>query len=176
MYKFIVTAKNRADIINLMMNTASVDLRKVEWNANSITRSEEDAHVEKWMDLDDWVDAKEWGKVDDAIMSGDVPTGSCVVVCDERLNPVWGYVCGNGNEWFRVYLPEEVTVAILKIVHPNARYFVIGGLTAHTFENKTDLGMWLEEGFNACEGSEQMRYASMMNQLDAGKTVIDYDA
>ena len=55
MYKFIITAKNRADIINLMMNTASVDLRKVVWNVNSITRSEEDAHVEKWMDLDDWV-------------------------------------------------------------------------------------------------------------------------
>ena len=74
MYKFIITAKNRADIINLMMNTASVDLRRVKWNVNSITRSKEDAHVGNWMDLDDWVDAKEWGKVDEAIMSGDVPT------------------------------------------------------------------------------------------------------
>ena len=82
----------------------------------------------------------------------------------------------SGSAWFRVYLPEEVTVAILKIVHPNALYFVIGGLTAHTFENKTDLGEWLEAGFAACEGSEQRRYASMMNQVDVGKFVIDYDA
>ena len=176
MFKFIITAKNRADIINLMMNTASVDLCKVKWNVNSLTRSEEDAHFTNRWELDDSVSNKEWDRVDEAIMSGDVPTGSCVVVCDDRLNPVWGYVCGNGNEWFRVYLPEEVTVAILSMVHPNARYFVIGGLTAHTFENKTDLGMWLEEGFNACEGSEQRRYASMMNQVDAGKFVIDYDA
>ena len=176
MFKIIITATNRADIINLIMNTATDALPTDVWNVNSITRSEEDAHVEKWMDLDDWVDAKEWGKVDEAIMSGDVPTGSCVVVCDDRLNPVWGYVCGNGNEWFRVYLPEEVTVAILSMVHPNARYFVIDGLTAHTFENKTDLGMWLEEGFAACEGSEQRRYASMWNQVDSGKFVIDYNA
>lgn len=176
MFKFIVTAKKDTDIINLMMNTASVDLRKVEWNVNSITRSEEDAHVENWMDLGDWVDAKDWGKVDDAIMSGDVPTGSCVVVCDEKMNPVWGYVCGNGQEWFKVYLPYEIQVAILKIIHPEARYFVLGGFTANVFENKTDIGEWLEAGFAACEGSEQRRYASMMNQLDDGKFVIDYDA
>ena len=176
MYKFIITAKKDTDIINLMMNTASVDLRKVKWNVNSITRSEEDAHFTNRWELDDSVSNKEWDRVDEAIMSGDVPTGSCVVPCAENMNPVWGYVCGNGNEWFKVYLPEEIQVAILKIVHPNARYFVIDGLTVHAFENKTDLGMWLEEGFAACEGSEQRRYASMMNQVDAGKFVIDYDA
>ena len=176
MYKFIVTAKDRSDIINLMMNTASVDLRKVKWNVNSVTRSEEDAHVGNWMDLGDWVKKGEWDKLDDAIMSGDVPTGSCVVPCDENMNPVWGYVCGNGNEWFKVYLPYEIQVAILKIIHPKARYFVLGGFTANVFETKTDIGEWLEEGLNACEGSEQRRYASMMNQLDAGKFVIDYDA
>ena len=176
MMKFIVTAKKEADIINLMVNTASVDLSKVEWDVNHITRAEDDAYCKSWFELDDWVDNKEWDKVDDAIMDGEVPTGSMVVVCDEKTNPVWGYVCGNGQTWHKVYLRENIVVAILKLVHPNARYFVIGGHTSHVFENKTDIGMWLEEGFNACEGSEQRRYASMMNQLDSGKFVIDYDA
>jgi hypothetical protein len=176
MLKFIVTAKKKADIINLMLNTASVDLHKVEWDANSVTRSDEDAYCTNRWELDDSVSKKEWDRVDEAIMSGDVPTGSMVVVCDEKLNPLWGYVCGNGQEWFKVYLTEEIQVAILKQIHPKARYFVVGGFMANVFETKTDIGMWLEEGFNACEGSEQRRYASMMNQLDAGKTVIDYDA
>lgn len=176
MYKFIVTAKNDTDIINLMINTASVDLRKVRWNVNSITRSEEDAHFTNRWELDDSVSNKEWDRVDEAIMSGDVPTGSCVVPCDENMNPVWGYVCGNGNEWFKVYLPNEIQVAILKIIHPKARYFVLGGFTANVFETKTDIGEWLEEGLNACEGSEQRSYASMWNQVDAGKFVIDCNA
>ena len=176
MFKFIVTAKKESDIINLMVNTASVDLRKVEWNVNSITRSYEDAHFTNRWELDDSVSNKEWGRVDEAIMSGDVPTGGMVVACDETMNPVWGYVCGNGQEWFKVYLPEEIQVAILKMIHPKARYFVIGGFTANVFETKTDIGEWIEEGLNACEGSEGRRYASMWNQLDAGKFVIDYDA
>ena len=176
MFKFIVTAKNPTDSVALMMHTATVDLYKVEWNLDSLTRSEEDAHVDNFLDLGDWVKKGEWGKMDDAIMSGDVPTGSMVVVCDEEINPYCGYVCGNGNEWFKVFLPHKVQVAILKKIHPTAKYFVLGGFRTHVLENKTDLGEWLEEGFAACEGSEQMRYASMMNQLDAGKTVIDYDA
>jgi len=176
MYKFIITAKKDTDIINLMMNTASVNLDKVEWNVNSITRSEEDAHFTNHWELEDSVSNKEWDRVDEAIMSGDVPTGSCVVPCDENMNPVWGYVCGNGNEWFKVYLPYEIQVAILKMIHPKARYFVLGGFTANVFETKTDCGKWLEDGFAACEGSEQRSYASMMNQLDAGKFVIDCNA
>ena len=175
MYKFILTAKDRSDIINLLVNTASVDVQKVEWNVNSITRSEEDAHCPSLFDLDDWVEAQDWDKVDDAIMSGDVPTGGMVVVCDEQTNPVWGYVCGNGRSWYKVHLNYELQKKILKMVHPDVLYFVVGTFRSHVFANKTDCGKWLEEGFAACEGSEQMRYASMMNQLDAGKMFLDYD-
>ena len=176
MQKFIVTAKNKSDIINLMMNTASVNLARVEWDADSIRKAEEPAYCDNLFDLVDWAKNGEWDKVDDAIMGSEVPTGGMVVVCDENMNPVWGYVCGNGNEWFRVYVPQKIQIAILKMIHPNARYFVIGGFKANVFETKTDIGIWLEAGLAACEGSEQMRYASMMNQLDAGKFVLDYDA
>ena len=176
MFKFILTAERETDLINLLVNTASVDVQRVKWNVNSITRSDEDAHCESDWELYDLVKDGKFHEVDNAIMSGDVPTGGMVVVCDEQTNPVWGYVCGNGNAWYKVYLRPEIVKAILHIVHPNARYFVIGTHTAHAFDNKTDIGMWLEEGFNACEGSEQRRYASMMNQLDAGETFLDYDA
>lgn len=176
MFKFILTAAKEADLINLLVNTASVDVQRVKWNINSITRSEEDAHVDNWMDLGDWVKKGEWDKLDDAIMSGDVPTGSCVVPCDENMNPVWGYVCGNGQEWFKVYLPYEIQVAILKIIHPKARYFVIGGFTANVFETKTDCGKWVEEGYYATDGSERERFVGLMAQLQEGKMVLDYNA
>jgi len=176
MIKFILTAEKEDDLINLLVNTASVDVQRVKWNVNSITRSDEDAHCESDWDLHDLVKAGKFHEVDNAIMSGDVPVGGLVVVCDVDTNPIWGYVCGNGNSWYKVYLCPEIVKAILHIVHPTARYFVIGTHTAHAFNTKTDVGMWLEEGFNACEGSEQRRYASMMNQLDSGKMFLDYDA
>ncbi len=176
MYKFILTAKNRADLINLLVNTAKVDVQRVKWDVNSITRSDDDAHCEDEWDLCDLVDAVKFHEVDNAIMGGDVPVGGLVVVCDEETNPSWGFVCGNGNSWYKVYLRPEVVHAVLLAVHPNAKYFIVGGKRAHVFTNKTDCGKWLEEGFAACEGSEQRRYASMMNQLDSGKMFIDYDA
>ena len=76
MFKFILTAERETDLINLLVNTASVDVQRVKWNVNSITRSEEDAHVDNWMDLGDWVKKGEWDKLDDAIMSGEDPEGS----------------------------------------------------------------------------------------------------
>ena len=176
MFKFIVTAKNRSDIINLMVNTASVDLNKVKWDVKHISRADEDAYCKDWLELDGWVKDKKWDWVDDAIMGADVPTGGMVVVCDENTNPAWGYVCGNGKEWFKVYLPYEVQVAILKMVHPKAHYFVLGCGASNVFETKDEIMKWLEAGLNACEGSEQRRYASMMNQVDAGNTVVDYNA
>lgn len=176
MFKFILTAEKKADLINLLVNTASVDVQRVKWNVNSITRSNDDADCEDEWDLCDLVSAGKFHEVDNAIMGGDVPVGGLVVVCDTDTNPSWGFVCGNGNSWYKVYLRPEIVKAILRIVHPHARYFVIGTKCAHAFDNKTDIGMWLEEGFNACEGSEQRRYASMMNQLDAGETFLDYDA
>lgn len=176
MFKFIITAEKKSDLIGLLVDTAKVDVQKVKWNVNSITRSNDDADCEDEWDLCDLVDAGKFHEVDNAIMGGDVPVGGLVVVCDTDTNPSWGFVCGNGNSWYKVFLSPEITKAILSIVHPHARYFVIGCKRAHAFENKTDCGMWLEEGFNACEGSEQRRYASMMNQLDAGETFLDYDA
>lgn len=176
MFKFILTAEREIDLINLLVNTASVDVQMVKWNVNSITRSEDDARCEDEWDLCDLVAAGKFHEVDNAIMGGDVPVGGLVVVCDTDTNPSWGFVCGNGNAWYKVYLHPEIVKAILRIVHPHARYFVIGTKRAHVFDNKTDIGMWLEEGFNSCEGSEQRRYASMMNQLDAGETFLDYDA
>ena len=176
MFKFIFTAKERTDLINLLVNTASVDVQKVKWNVNSITRSNDDADCDDELDLCALVDAGKFHEVDNAIMGGDVPVGGLVVVCDEENNPSWGFVCGNGNSWYKVYLRPEIVHAVLLAVHPDAYYFVVGCKRAHVFTNKTDCGKWLEEGFAACEGSEQMRYASMMNQLAAGKMFLDYDA
>ena len=177
MFKFIFTASNRSDIINLLVNSKSVDHQKVKWNVNSITKSYDDANCKDEWDLCNLVDAGKFNEVDDAIMGGDVPVGGLVVVCDENTNPAWGFVCGNGNAWYKVFLRPEVVHAVLLAIHPNARYFIVGGTKyANVFENKTDCGKWLEEGFAACEGSEQRRYASMMNQLDEGKMFIDYDA
>ena len=176
MFKFIVTAAKEADLINLLVNTAKVDVQKVKWNVNSITRSDEDAHCSSFFDLNDWVKAQEWDKVDDAIMSGDVPVGGMVVVCDEETDPVWGYVCGNGNAWYKVRLNHELQEKILKMVHPDARYFVLGTIRSHVFTNKTDCGKWIEEGYYATDGSERERFVGLMAQLQEGKMVLDYNA
>jgi hypothetical protein len=169
MFKFIVTAEKEADIIALMTNTRGVDLPSVKWDVTRIYHSEEDVvGINRW-ELDDAVLSKEWDRVDDAIMSGDVPTGGMVVVADEGISPMWGYVCGNGQEWFKVNLPVEIRDAIFKMVHPHARYFVVNGPIVETFKTKTDLGEWME-------GLDADHYESLLAQLQEGKTILDHNA
>ena len=170
MFKFIVTAKKHTDIINLMVNTSSVDVQKVKWNAGSVSRSYDDATCKSEIELSNWVKAGKWYKVDDAIMGGDVPTGGMVVVCDEKTNPSLGFVCGNGNSWYEVILSKEIVVSILKQIHSNARFFVVGSIRSHTFSTKDEAVKWIE----TC--TEQTRYMSLIDQINSGKTVIDYNA
>ena len=169
MFKFIVTAAKEKDIINLMVNTKSVDLNRVKWDVTRIYHSEEDAHCTNRWELDDAVLSKEWDRVDEYIMSGDVPTGGMVVVAAEGINPMWGYVCGNGQEWFKVNLPVEIRDAILRVVHPHARYFVVNGPIVETFKTKTDLGEWMEY----CDAGH---YESLLVQIEDGKTILNYNA
>lgn len=121
MFKFILTAKSEIDLINLLVNTAKVDVQHVKWDVNSITRSHDDALLDEWK-ICNLVDDGKFHEVDSAIMGGDVPVGGLVVVCDENMKPSWGFVCGNGNSWYKVYLCHEIVKAILKIVHPSACY------------------------------------------------------
>lgn len=118
MFKFIFTAKDRSDLINLLVNTAGVDVQKVKWNVNSITKSSDEAFCSDELELCDLVDSGKFHEVDNAIMGGDVPVGGLVVVCDENTNPSWGFVCGNGNTWYKVLLSPEIVHAVLLTMRP----------------------------------------------------------
>ena len=98
MKKYIITAKNPTDIINLSLNTKGVDLSKVKWDWANIVQGNDDAMCESEQEIEDALAHNELDHVDDMIMSGDVPVGGMVVVCDGK-SPKNGFICANGKDW-----------------------------------------------------------------------------
>lgn len=98
MKKYIITAKNPDDIINLTLNTLEVDLSKVKWDWTHMTQSEDDANCSSEKEILDAIFDGRLDDVDDMIMGGDVPVGGMVVVCDGK-KPKNGFICANGKEW-----------------------------------------------------------------------------
>ena len=98
MKKYIITAKSLDDVIRLTLNTRGVDISKVKWDWANISQSEDDASCKSEQDILDAIAFNEMSHVDDMIMSGDVPVGSMVVVCDGK-SPKTGFICGNGTDW-----------------------------------------------------------------------------
>lgn len=43
-----------------------------------------------------------------------------------------------------------------------------------TFNTKRACTKWLKEGLYGCDGAERDHYANMLEQLDCGKTTLDY--
>lgn len=110
--KYIITAKNADDILNLSRNTRSVDLTKVKWDWTNIAPSEDLAWCDNEGEVLKAVQAQDFHAVDDMIMGGDVPVGAMVVVTEGKL-PRWGFVCGNGIDWFPVELKHRQSNAIV---------------------------------------------------------------
>ena len=111
MKKYIITAKNETDILNLSRNTRSVDLTKVKWNWVNIARSDEDANCQNEQEIMDAIGRNDLHDVDNMIMSGDVPVGGMVVVFGKDI-PRHGFVCGNGMDWFVYDLKNREANAI----------------------------------------------------------------
>ena len=112
MKKYIITAKKSEDIINLSLNTRSVDLSKVKWDWAHISQSEDSALCEDEQDILDALAHNELERVDDMIMGGDVPVGGMVVVCDGK-SPRTGFICGNGKDWIVKKLKVRESNAIV---------------------------------------------------------------
>ena len=110
--KYIITAKNADDILSLSRNTRSVDLSKVKWNWANIFPSSDLPWCDSEDEVLDAVRKGDFRKVDDMIMGGDVPVGAMVVVTEGKL-PRWGFVCGNGIDWFPVELKHRQSNAIV---------------------------------------------------------------
>lgn len=110
--KYIITAKNADDILNLSRNTRSVDLTKVKWNWANILPSSDLPFCDSEDEVLDAVRKGDFHTVDDMIMSGDVPVGSMVVVTEGKV-PRWGFVCGNGIDWFPVKLKTRQSNAVV---------------------------------------------------------------
>ena len=98
MKKYIVTAKNKTDIINLALNTRGVDLHKVAWDWRNASLSEDEACCENEDEILVALANGDCSKIDEMIMGGDVPVGGMVVVFDKN-RPKNGFVCGNGTDW-----------------------------------------------------------------------------
>ena len=111
MKKYIITAKNADDILNLSRNTRSVDLTKVKWNWANIARSDDDANCKDEQEILDAIGRNDLHDVDNMIMGGDVPVGGMVVVFDKDI-PRHGFVCGNGMDWFVYDLKKREANAI----------------------------------------------------------------
>ena len=43
-----------------------------------------------------------------------------------------------------------------------------------TFNTKRACTKWLKEGLYGCDGAERDHFANMLEQLDCGKTTLDY--
>ena len=115
MDKYIFTAEitgKDGGFIALMRDVKS-KYREVKWNPKSISLSDSPM----FGTLDDLEDAYSKGdfhEVDNCIMSGDVPVGGLVVPCPRGETPRFGYVCGNGIDWFKVELPKSIAKAVLE--------------------------------------------------------------
>lgn len=112
MKKYIITAKNPEDIINLTLNTLEVDLSKVKWDWTHMTQSEDDANCSSEKEILDAIFDGRLDDVDDMIMGGDVPVGGMVVVCDGK-KPKNGFICANGKEWIIKELKVRESNAIV---------------------------------------------------------------
>lgn len=110
--KYIITAKNADDILNLSRNTRSVDLSKVKWNWANIFPSSDLPFCDSEDEVLDAVRKGDFHAVDNMIMGGDVPVGAMVVVCDGKT-PRHGFVCGNGIDWFPVELKTRQSNAVV---------------------------------------------------------------
>lgn len=172
MDKFIFTSSSQADLIGLLKNT-KVAYKKAKWDPSTITRSEEKADCDGWS-LYCAVEDKDWEKVDNYIMSGDVPVGGLVVTCDGDESPVYGYVCGNGNEWFRIFLPKNIIDAVMEF-YPPIKYGVRQGLSIKRFKTRKELEKWVKQGYRETDGSEQDHYIHMLAQLEEGLDILEYD-
>jgi hypothetical protein len=118
MKKYIVSAKNHDDAINLMRNTRGVDLTKVKWDWANVSRSYDDARCDGESEVVDAIVKGDFHKVDDMIMGGDVPVGGMVVVCG-KTRPVYGFICGNGIDWFLLKLKVRESNAIASAIVGN---------------------------------------------------------
>lgn len=109
--KFIVGAKTGNEILSLLKDTKSAYMT-AHWDSESIYKCEKPAYCSE-EDVADAFKNGDFRKIDDLIMSGEVPVGGMVVVCDGKTPPVNGYVCGNGISWFEVKLPKDVASAVM---------------------------------------------------------------
>lgn len=111
MKKYIITAKNADDILNLSRNTKGVDLTKVKWNWANIFPSSDLPFCDSEDEVLNAVRKGDFHTVDKMIMGGDVPVGGMVVVFDKDI-PRHGFVCGNGIDWFVYDLKKREANAI----------------------------------------------------------------
>lgn len=116
--KYIITAKNPEDIINLSLNARRVDMSKVKWDWTHITRSKDNANCSDEQEILDALSKGNNRLVDDMIMGGDVPVGGMVVVYDKK-KPKIGFICGNGNDWFVKNLKVRESNAIIYAIFMN---------------------------------------------------------
>ena len=176
MQKFIVRAKDRNTNIGLMMNTSSVNLDHVVWDADSIRKCEDYrgypcVRCKDDFELEDFYEKQDWHSIDNAIMDSDVPTGGMVVIADETYSPRKGWICCNGNEWIRIYLNDEIAHAIVNMIHPD-KYVVNAGMMLHAFDTQEELVSWLKTGVEATEGSEHHRLVGMLLKAMEGNRYI----
>lgn len=172
MDKFIVTAKSEADLIGLLRN-AKAFYKTAKWNPASISKSENPVYWDDWS-LYCAVEDKNFHEVDNHIMGGEVPVGGLVILCDGNESPVYGYVCGNGNDWFRIFLPKDVIEAVMSF-YPPIKYGVREGLSIKRFKTRKALEKWVKQGYRETDGAEQEHYIHMLAQLDEGLDILDYN-
>lgn len=172
MDKFIFTARGEKDLIGLLVNTKA-HYKNAVWDPSSVSKSDEPVYCSEW-DLYLTYEKGDGHEVDNYIMSGDVPVGGLVVTCDGNETPVYGYICGNGTDWFRIFLPKDIIDAVMSF-YPPIKYGVRHGLSTRRFNSREELKSWVKEGFAACDGAEQRHYAHMLVQLDDGLNILDYD-
>ena len=113
MKKYIITAKNPKDIIDLTLNTKKVDMSKVKWDWTHMSQSEDDANCSSEKEILDAIFDGHLDDVDDMIMGGDVPVGGMVVICDGKKKPTHGFICANGKEWIIKELKVRESNAIV---------------------------------------------------------------
>ena len=171
MDKFIFTAKSERSLIGLLKDTKSF-YRNAKWDLKSAFKSNDRARCESESELRLAYDAGDFKKIDDLIMSGEVPVGGLVVVCDGSETPSFGYVCGNGTSWFQVSLSKELVDAVMEF-YPPIEFGVKFGFKTKRFNTREELGNFVESTFNV-DNLDDYTYADLKEQFDSGVNVLEY--
>ena len=171
MDKFIVTADREDDIIALLKDCGGV-YRKVNWDPGSVTRVDE--HVDcSEIDMLLAYERGDLEKMDDYIMSGEVPVGGLVVVSDGSVTPLYGYVCGNGNNWYQIRLPKAIVDRVMSF-YPPIKYGLKTPVGTKRFTSRKELEAFVENVYDQDSEGFNEDYISLRKQFDEGKNILEY--